>query len=388
MDVEGPLPDNPGAAMVAGDVRANENIALTATHTLFPREHNRIVGSLPSSLSEEEKFQIARRVVMPSNSTSHIRSSSRRWGLAPPYRGYDPNRNASLANEFAVVGYRAHSMIHGELESIGRSTVSKDFTDSPVGADDILGHGTGVAGVAAAVTDNSNGVAGVGYDASMLNGKVVHDDGDVTTSSLASGIRWAADSGADVINMSIRFDSDCDPNVFEDVFDYNAAEVRDAIDYAWSKHVVLVAAAATTARIQPPIQLRAPRTRGCQHQGGRLQVRDVELRDVGRRRRTGHQHLVYRRQRRREVPEKSHGRRHERLVRQVHRHLIREPARHGLAALVSASCFYDTNPQAVVDRITSTAVDVVGTGTAYKHGGVDAARAVCFPRPGNVKTSR
>ena len=36
--------------MVAGDVRANENIALTATHTLFAREHNRIVDALPAAL--------------------------------------------------------------------------------------------------------------------------------------------------------------------------------------------------------------------------------------------------------------------------------------------------------------------------------------------------
>ena len=49
--------------MVAGDLRANENVALTATHTLFAREHNRIVDALPQSLSDEERFQIARRVV-------------------------------------------------------------------------------------------------------------------------------------------------------------------------------------------------------------------------------------------------------------------------------------------------------------------------------------
>ena len=44
-------------------MRANENIALTATHTLFAREHNRIVDALPAALAEERKFQIARRVV-------------------------------------------------------------------------------------------------------------------------------------------------------------------------------------------------------------------------------------------------------------------------------------------------------------------------------------
>ena len=64
MDVDGRLLANPQRRAVAGDVRANENIALTATHTLFAREHNRIVALLPNTLSEEDKFQIARRVVI------------------------------------------------------------------------------------------------------------------------------------------------------------------------------------------------------------------------------------------------------------------------------------------------------------------------------------
>src|SRR2546427_7186270 len=63
MDLMGPLVVTPDRAVVAGDVRANENVALTSLHTLFAREHNRIVSSLPSSLSAEERFQIARRVV-------------------------------------------------------------------------------------------------------------------------------------------------------------------------------------------------------------------------------------------------------------------------------------------------------------------------------------
>src|SRR5205085_1501300 len=45
MDLMGPLVGRPAAAVVAGDVRANENIALTAIHTLFAREHNRIVAA-------------------------------------------------------------------------------------------------------------------------------------------------------------------------------------------------------------------------------------------------------------------------------------------------------------------------------------------------------
>src|SRR5206468_1264271 len=58
MDLMGALVATPDKAVVAGDVRANENIALTALHTLFAREHDRIVALLPTWLTNEERFQI------------------------------------------------------------------------------------------------------------------------------------------------------------------------------------------------------------------------------------------------------------------------------------------------------------------------------------------
>ena len=77
----------PLAAVVAGDVRANENIALTATQTLFAREHNWIVAMLPARLSEEDKFQIARRAVIAEQQASRTRSSCPRWGWPCPPTG-------------------------------------------------------------------------------------------------------------------------------------------------------------------------------------------------------------------------------------------------------------------------------------------------------------
>jgi hypothetical protein len=62
-DLMGPLFGRPAAAVVAGDVRANENIALTAIHTLFAREHNRIVAALPRALTESVKFATTARTL-------------------------------------------------------------------------------------------------------------------------------------------------------------------------------------------------------------------------------------------------------------------------------------------------------------------------------------
>jgi hypothetical protein len=128
MDRDGRLLSHPNDAYVAGDVRANENIALTATHTLFAREHNRIVGLLPSSLSDEDKFQIARRVVMAEEQYITYQEFLPAMGVAlPKYTGYNANVNATLTNEFATVGYRAHSQIHGdgiEVDDVPSATYS------------------------------------------------------------------------------------------------------------------------------------------------------------------------------------------------------------------------------------------------------------------------
>jgi hypothetical protein len=117
MAIDGQLAGHPQDAAVAGDRRANENMALTAVHTLFVREHNRIVGLLPRSLGEEQKFQIARRVVGAEQQYITYHEFLPSLGVRlQRYTGYKPRVNASLGNEFATVAYRAHSMIHGEFE--------------------------------------------------------------------------------------------------------------------------------------------------------------------------------------------------------------------------------------------------------------------------------
>jgi hypothetical protein len=127
MDLMGPLVGTPNRAVVAGDVRANENIALTALHTLFAREHNRIVALLPPYLSAEERFQLARRVVGAEIEYITYTQFLPALGVQlAPYRGYNPTVNPGLSNEFAVVGYRAHSMIHGEFDTTVSATRYSD----------------------------------------------------------------------------------------------------------------------------------------------------------------------------------------------------------------------------------------------------------------------
>jgi thermitase len=105
----------------------------------------------------------------------------------------------------------------------------KDFTGS-LTLDDNYGHGTHVAGIAAAETNNGEGVAGVGYNASLLNVKVLADEGWGASSWVAEGIVWATNDGAHVINMSLGF--------------YRKSRTLEAaVDYAWNSGVLPVAAA-------------------------------------------------------------------------------------------------------------------------------------------------
>ncbi len=105
---------------IAGDVRANENVLLTAMHTLFVREHNRYCEELARkdpSLSDEELFQRGRRWV--SALLQHITFDE--WLPAigvhlPEYQGYNPEVNPNIILSFAASAFRmGHSLIGQEF---------------------------------------------------------------------------------------------------------------------------------------------------------------------------------------------------------------------------------------------------------------------------------
>jgi len=118
-----------------------------------------------------------------------------------------------------------HPDIENKIASRG-----KDFINNDDDATDDHWHGTHVAGIAAAETDNELGIAGVAWNCTVLPGKIIAANGEGDYGSLIQALYWATDQGAQVINLSL------------------GGEERDesllaAVKYAYDKNVVVVAAA-------------------------------------------------------------------------------------------------------------------------------------------------
>jgi subtilisin family serine protease len=114
----------------------------------------------------------------------------------------------------------------------------------PDGNNDGDEHGTHVAGTIAAVAGNGIGVAGVAPDAKILPVKVL-EAGSGSSQDIADGIRWAADHGADVINLSL---GSIPGGQLLTIAGLDVA-MREAIDYAYSRGVLTVAAAGNTSTL-------------------------------------------------------------------------------------------------------------------------------------------
>ncbi|TMM18972.1 MAG: hypothetical protein E6G01_02835 [Actinobacteria bacterium] len=114
---------------------------------------------------------------------------------------------------------------------------SSSCTGSP---QDDNGHGTHVAGIAAAATNNGLGVAGTAPDAQLVVAKVLDSRGSGNFSDVNAGIMWVVDHGARVVNLSL---GDSTP-IVPGVLGQNSLET--GIEYAWSHGVVPVLASGNT----------------------------------------------------------------------------------------------------------------------------------------------
>ena len=109
-----------------------------------------------------------------------------------------------------------------------------DFINNDAHANDDHSHGTHVAGTIAQSTNNSQGTAGVAFNATLMPVKVLGKDNFGSYSAIANGIRWAADRGAHIINMSLGGST-------------ASKTLEDAVAYAYGRGVTIIAAAGNNA---------------------------------------------------------------------------------------------------------------------------------------------
>ncbi|MDZ4170289.1 MAG: S8 family serine peptidase [Coriobacteriia bacterium] len=157
---------------------------------------------------------------------------ARQWGL--PAVGAPTAWDLTQGAPSVVIAVIDTGVDLVNVEFAGRLVAGRDFVNGDSSAQDDEGHGTHVASIAAASADNSVGGSGLAPLCRIMPVKVLDSEGSGTNFDVAEGIRWAADRGARVINLSLGSRQ------------YSQA-IAEAVQYALRKDVVVVAAAGNDA---------------------------------------------------------------------------------------------------------------------------------------------
>ena len=153
---------------------------------------------------------------------------SQEWGLS--LIGAPAAWHLSSGSRPVVVAVIDSGVDPSQPDLSGALVPGADFADGNSDTSDQFGHGTMVAGVIAARPNNGVGGAGICWTCEVMPIKVLGADGGGTAASIADGIRFAADHGANVISMSF-------------VLSGPDGGVESALAYAHERGVLLIAAA-------------------------------------------------------------------------------------------------------------------------------------------------
>ncbi|OFW57338.1 MAG: hypothetical protein A2Y75_06130 [Candidatus Solincola sediminis] len=213
-------------AVQSGEWATPELESVTLPSGTLAKDAKRILSSIPGVAYVEPDTAIT------ADLSSGDPFYSRQWFL--PDIGAERAWDSELGDPGLVVAVLDTGVDASHPDLSGRVLQGWDFITQSNNTSDVYGHGTHVAGIIAASGNNGAGVAGVAWNVQLLPVKVLDNNGNGRYSDLISGIRYAADSGASVINMSLGGAS-------------RSQALQEAVDYARGKGAVVVAAAGNNA---------------------------------------------------------------------------------------------------------------------------------------------
>jgi thermitase len=219
-------PTSAQAALLAQDARAVGEVPALGVQRLKVPEGQElaVVAALqPHPLVEYAEPNYILRAVLTPNDPYF----SSQWGLTKigASQAWDVTTGSSDLT-IAIVD-SGIDLDHPDLS--GKIVLGYDYANEDWVPDDDYGHGTHVAGIAAAWTNNGQGVAGVSWGARLMALKVLDDGGSGSYADVASAVTYAADHGAKIINLSLGGD-------------YDSQTLHDAVIYAHHAGCLLAAA--------------------------------------------------------------------------------------------------------------------------------------------------
>ncbi len=181
----------------------------------------------------EQDFVVSVQFGNPPNDPDY----DRQWALPHIQAETAWKEMGELTNVTVAVIDTGVCMSHEDL--VGRVLDNGyDFVDNDDDPEDVFGHGCPVAGIIAANIDNGIGIAGFAPNSSILPVRVLGPSGSGSMADVAAGIVYAADEGADIINLSLGSM-------------VGSQVTKDAVDYAVEKGVTVIASAGNSGGALP-----------------------------------------------------------------------------------------------------------------------------------------
>lgn len=217
--VDGKIKRDYGRAMI---IKSN---SLT-THQLMQHfaEH-------PDSIYAEPNY-----LLLPNRRPNDSMYQPYQWNLK--MIGMEKSWDITEGNKNVIVAVVDTGVDLDHPEFKGKLVKGHNFVDNSDVPQDDNGHGSHVSGVIAARANNGTGIAGMSWNSKIMPIKAIGSDGSGSAYDIAQGIYWAADHGADVINLSVGNYT-------------SSAALKEACKYAFDKNVILVAASGNDSSSQP-----------------------------------------------------------------------------------------------------------------------------------------